>query len=88
MRRCALSIVTRYKPAVTFVKDLITVDSAGPIDRAGQAGLRAGTIPGATSSLRPAILPRVFTSPAVVAAGESVPMQVHFLACMHDRELR
>jgi iron complex outermembrane receptor protein len=30
----------------TYVANLITVDSAGPVDRAGQTGLRAGTIPG------------------------------------------
>jgi outer membrane receptor protein involved in Fe transport len=30
----------------TRVWDLITVDSAGPLDRAGQTGLRGGTIPG------------------------------------------
>jgi outer membrane receptor protein involved in Fe transport len=30
----------------TYVANLITVDSAGPLDRAGQTGLRAGTIPG------------------------------------------
>lgn len=30
----------------TYVSDLITIDSAGPIDRAGQTGLRGGTIPG------------------------------------------
>ena len=30
----------------TYVADLITVDSAGPVNRAGQTGLRAGTIPG------------------------------------------
>ncbi|MEP7242887.1 MAG: TonB-dependent receptor [Gammaproteobacteria bacterium] len=30
----------------TVVWDLITTDSAGPIDRAGQTGLRGGTIPG------------------------------------------
>ncbi len=30
----------------TYVADLITIDSAGPVNRAGQTGLRAGTIPG------------------------------------------
>jgi outer membrane receptor protein involved in Fe transport len=30
----------------TYVSDLITIDSAGPVNRAGQTGLRAGTIPG------------------------------------------
>ncbi len=35
-----------FRLLATFVTDLITVDSAGPIDRAGQTGLRAGTIPG------------------------------------------
>ena len=30
----------------TRVWDLITVDSAGPLDRAGQTGLRGGTLPG------------------------------------------
>jgi iron complex outermembrane receptor protein len=30
----------------TYYSDLITVDSGGPVDRAGQTGLRAGTIPG------------------------------------------
>lgn len=30
----------------THVSDLITIDSAGPLDRAGQTGLRGGTIPG------------------------------------------
>lgn len=35
-----------FRLLATFVQDLITVDSAGPIDRAGQTGLRAGTIPG------------------------------------------
>ncbi|HEV7714522.1 MAG TPA: TonB-dependent receptor [Steroidobacteraceae bacterium] len=33
----------------TAVWDLITVDSAGPLDRAGQTGLRGGTIPGIPS---------------------------------------
>jgi hypothetical protein len=35
-----------FRLLATYVKNLITVDSAGPIDRAGQTGLRAGTIPG------------------------------------------
>jgi iron complex outermembrane recepter protein len=30
----------------TYYSDLITVDSAGSVDQAGQTGLRAGTIPG------------------------------------------
>jgi len=30
----------------TYVKDFITVDSVGPVDRAGQTGLRGGTPPG------------------------------------------
>ena len=30
----------------THVYHLVTVDSAGPLDRAGQTGLRGGTIPG------------------------------------------
>jgi iron complex outermembrane recepter protein len=30
----------------TYVSDLITIDSAGPVNRAGQTGLRAGTAPG------------------------------------------
>jgi iron complex outermembrane receptor protein len=30
----------------TYVSDLITIDSAGPLDRAGQTGLRGGTLPG------------------------------------------
>jgi iron complex outermembrane receptor protein len=30
----------------TYYSDLITIDSGGPVDRAGQTGLRAGTIPG------------------------------------------
>jgi hypothetical protein len=30
----------------TYVAHLITIDSAGPLDRAGQTGLRGGTIPG------------------------------------------
>jgi len=35
-----------FRLLATYVKNLITVDSAGPIDRAGQTGLRGGTIPG------------------------------------------
>jgi iron complex outermembrane recepter protein len=30
----------------TYYSDLITIDSGGPVNRAGQTGLRAGTIPG------------------------------------------
>ncbi len=30
----------------TYYEDLITVDSAGSVDRAGQTGLRGGTVPG------------------------------------------
>jgi iron complex outermembrane recepter protein len=30
----------------TYYSDLITIDSGGPLNRAGQTGLRAGTIPG------------------------------------------
>jgi len=37
---------TDFRPLGTYVANLITVDSAGPVDRAGQTGLRAGTIPG------------------------------------------
>ena len=37
---------TDFRLLGTYVANLITVDSAGPVDRAGQTGLRAGTIPG------------------------------------------
>jgi iron complex outermembrane receptor protein len=37
---------TDFRLLGTYVSNLITVDSAGPLDRAGQTGLRAGTIPG------------------------------------------
>ncbi len=37
---------TDFRLLGTYVTNLITVDSAGPVDRAGQTGLRAGTIPG------------------------------------------
>ncbi len=37
---------TDFRFLGTYVSNLITVDSAGPLDRAGQTGLRAGTIPG------------------------------------------
>ena len=35
-----------YRILFTYYSDLITQDSAGPVNRAGQTGLRAGTIPG------------------------------------------
>ena len=35
-----------FRLLATYVDKLITIDSAGPTDRAGQTGLRAGTIPG------------------------------------------
>ena len=35
-----------YRVLLTYYSDLITQDSAGPVNRAGQTGLRAGTIPG------------------------------------------
>lgn len=35
-----------FRVLATYVFDLITVDSAGPVNRAGQTGLRATTIPG------------------------------------------
>jgi iron complex outermembrane recepter protein len=35
-----------FRILATYVFDLITVDSAGPVNRAGQTGLRATTIPG------------------------------------------
>jgi iron complex outermembrane recepter protein len=37
---------TDFRLLGNYVANLITVDSAGPVDRAGQTGLRAGTIPG------------------------------------------
>jgi iron complex outermembrane receptor protein len=37
---------TNFRILATYVFDLITVDSAGPVNRAGQTGLRATTIPG------------------------------------------
>jgi hypothetical protein len=36
---------TSLRILATYVFDLITVDSAGPVNRAGQTGLRATTIP-------------------------------------------
>jgi outer membrane receptor protein involved in Fe transport len=37
---------TNVRILATYVFDLITADSAGPVNRAGQTGLRATTIPG------------------------------------------
>lgn len=56
----------------TYVANLITIDSAGPLDRAGQTGLRGGTIPG---------IPRYTLDGLInwVAGGSSTSLHTRFI---------